>query len=231
MPFGVDDAILGASALQAGASLFGANQQSRAANAANARLDSQYYATREALAPWTQAGTTALSDLQSRLPGLTTPFGMQQFQESPAYQFNLQQGKQAIDKAAAARSGYYQPATLQDISRFSQGLASNEFQNAFNNYWTNQGNQFNMLNTLSGQGQNAAAQTGAFGANAAGQIGQNMMGGANAQAAGLVGGANAITGGLSSVYNNYLMNQILSRNQGSMFGGGGGPDLTGMGMG
>lgn len=146
---------------------------------------------------------------------LTHQFGLQDFQASPAYQFNLEQGKMALDKASAARGKFYAPSTLQDIAKFSQGMASNEYQNAFSNYQTNMGNIWSRLYGLSGAGQNAAAQMGGFGAAAAGNAGNFGAQGANAQAAGQVGGANAITGGVNNYLNYQLLQQALARNQGS----------------
>lgn len=144
---------------------------------------------------------------------LIKPFGLEDFKASPAYQFNLEEGRKAIDKAAAARGKYYQPSTLQDIAKFSQGLASNEFQNAYNNYNTSIGNIYSRLANLSGSGQNAAAQLGGFGAQTAGAIGNNLIGAGNAQAAGTIGAANAVTGAANQGYNAYVLNQILGRNQ------------------
>lgn len=153
---------------------------------------------------------------------LLKPFGMEDFQASPAYQFNLAEGEKAINKAAAARGKFYAPGTLQDISKFSQGLASNEFQNAYSNYNTNMGNIWSRLSTLSGGGQNAAANLGTNASSVSGQVGSNMMSGGAAQAAGQVGQANAVNSGLGSAYNNYLMQQILAGNQQSSVGGGSG---------
>jgi hypothetical protein len=152
---------------------------------------------------------------------LMRPFSLADFQESPAYQFNLSQGQKALEKAAAARQMYYAPATLQDIARFSQGLASNEFSNAFNMYNQNQKNIWDRLYALSGTGQNAAAQTGAFGTQVGGQVGENMIGAGNAQAAGRVGAANSYTNAGGQLMNAYMMNQILRNNQQSYTGGGG----------
>jgi hypothetical protein len=144
---------------------------------------------------------------------LNKPFGLDDFQASPAYQFNLQQGQQAIDKAAAARGQFYAPATLQSIAKYSQGLASNEFQNAYGNYNTNLGNIWNRLYSLSGAGQNAAANMGGFGTTVAGNVGNNAVGAGNALAAGQVGAANAYSGIGSNLYNQYVQNQILQNSQ------------------
>lgn len=137
---------------------------------------------------------------------LLKPFGMDDFEESPSYQWQLQQGKAALDKGANARGNYYAPQTLQDLGKFQQGLASTEFGNAYNRYTQNQNQQYNMLSGLSGSGQNAAAGIGGFGANAAANAGNFGMQGANAAAQGTMGVANALSGGAMGLagYNQYL---------------------------
>jgi hypothetical protein len=209
-------AILAGSLIGADASRSAANTQSDAANRAAQLQQQMFQQTQQNLAPWMQTGQVALSELGQRTTSggdLNQPFTLDKFQQSPAYQFNLEQGQQAINKGAAARGGFYQPGTLQDIAKFSQGLASNEFQNAFSNYNTNQNNIWNRLYGLSGSGQNAAANLGGFAGTAAGNIGNSITGGANAQAAGQVGQANALTGALGQGYNAYMMQQLLGRNQ------------------
>jgi hypothetical protein len=213
MPWIVGGAILGGALISGNAAQSAAGTQAAGAGRAADLQQQMYQQTRSDLAPWMQGGQVALSQLQSQLPQFTQPFGMQQFQESPAYQFNLEQGQQAINKGAAARGGFYQPGTLQDIARFSQGLASNEFQNAFGNYNTNLNNIWNRLSGLSGSGQNAAAGLGGFATQTGANIGNAITGGANAQAAGQVGQANALTGALGQGYNAYMMQQLLGRNQ------------------
>lgn len=138
---------------------------------------------------------------------LVKPFSLEDFKESPAYQFNLQQGQDAINKSASARGSYYAPATLQDIGRYSQGVASNEFNNAYGQYNNNQNNIWSRLFGLSGSGQNAAAQMGAFGGQAANQIGQNTIGAGNAGAAGIMGTGNALQGGIQNAYWQNLASQ------------------------
>lgn len=229
-------AAIGGSAVLGGFMSNRASQQQRdAAGRASEAQMQMFNQTRQDLMPWQQAGTMALGDLQRRMglsgdpnsPGygqLTHQFGLQDFQESPAYQFNLQQGKMALDKASAARGKFYAPSTLQDIAKFSQGMASNEYQNAFSNYQTNMGNIWNRLNSISSGGQNAAAHLGGFGTTVGGEIGNNITGSGNAQAAGTVGMANAATGGVNNYLNYQLLQQALARNQGSTVNtGGGGP--------
>lgn len=50
----------------------------------------------------------------------------------PYYQFRLQQGNQAIQRSAAARGTLLNGGTLKSLANYSQGLASEEGQNAFN---------------------------------------------------------------------------------------------------
>ena len=142
-------------------------------------------------------------------PGMFThQFGLQDFQESPAYQFNLQQGQQALDKGANARGNLYAPQTLQDLSKFSQGLASNEWNNAYGQYQNNIGNIWNRFNSMSQGGQSAANQTGAAGANAANNQGMSLQNAGNAQAAGIMGANTALQGGLNNyMFYDYLKNQ------------------------
>jgi len=217
---GIGSAILGGAGLGAVGSILGSNAQANASRHASDIQQTMFDQTRADLQPWQQAGNMALSQINAGLqPGgqFEHQFGLQDFQASPAYQFNLEQGKLALDKASAARGKYYAPSTLQDIAKFSQGLASNEYQNAFSNYQTGIGNIWNRLQQISGGGQNAAAQQGAFGTQVGQQLGANAIGAGNAQAAGIVGVANAGTNALTNFSNNQMMQQFLgSQQQGSV---------------
>jgi hypothetical protein len=207
-------AVVAAGALGAGASIYSGNKQAGAANNAANNQMGMFQQTQQNLQPWMNQGQTSLEQL-GRMTGphgqFMQPFGMQQFQQSPSYQFNLQQGQQAIDKAANARGNYYAPQTLQDISKFTQGVAGNDFNNAYNQYMGTQQQEFNMLNSLSSGGQNAAAGIGGFGSNAVQSAGQFQTSGAAAQGAGVMGASNAIAGGGLGLagYGAYL-NQLQS---------------------
>lgn len=206
------------------------SMQAGAADRASAQQRAMFDQTRSDLSPWMSYGRAAnvtLADLMGISGGggagaigspLLRPFSMKDYQESPNYQFNLEQGQKAIEKSAAARKMYYAPQTLQDIAKYSQGVASNEFQNSYNNYNNNMKNIWDRLYQVSGSGQNAAANLGGFGAAAGNSIGNNIMSGSAAQAAGGVGAANAMSGAVGGASNTYLLNQILSKNQGSRFG-------------
>ena len=237
-------AIAGSAVLGGVASNSASKKQQQAAAAASDAQREMFFRTRDDLSNWQHAGKLGLDQLNYRMgigpkPGagdpnagqygsLLEPFTAEKFQESPAYKFNLEQGQKAIEKAAAKRGNYYAPATLQDISKFSQGMASNEFNNAYTQYNQNMKNIWDRLYGLSGTGQNAAAQTGAFGTQVGGQIGENMIGAGNAAAAGQIGMSNAITGGVNNYLNYSLMDQLLKGQQQSSVGTlRGNPALTG----
>lgn len=84
----------------------------------------------------------------SNIPGYT-PFvapDPSQVQNDPAYQFDVQQGLNALQHSAAAKGGLLSGNTLRAISDYGQGQASNEYQNIFNRaLQTNQTNNQNAL--------------------------------------------------------------------------------------
>ena len=75
--------------------------------------------------PYTQVGTEALAG---------GPFSL--FND-PGYKFMLQQGQQGITNQEASQGNYFSPSTSQALSQYNQGLASQDYQNAFAN-WMNQ---------------------------------------------------------------------------------------------
>src|SRR5208283_2917827 len=237
----------------AAGSLFGSNTQANAANnAANLQYNlgeqslgfqKQEYAQNQAnQAPWLQAGGQALSSLSGLTStpgqGLLAPFSQQfnaptaaQAAQYPGYQFQLQQGQNAIQNSAAARGGLVSGNAATALNNYSQGAAQSdytnvynqamqEYMNSFNIYNTNQANQYNRLANLAGlgqtaattlgnQGQAAAGNVGNIGATMGGQVGQNINNAGAATASGYVGAANAAQGALSGIYGNQLLASLL----------------------
>lgn len=137
-----------------------------------------------------------------RFGSLARNFSMQDFEQDPGYAFRQAEGQKAIERSAAARGGLLSGAAMKGIERFGQGLASEEYQNAFNRFQSNQNNQFNRFASLAGVGQtanNALQTAGSNYANAIGQIGMNnaanqgnsLMAQGNARASGYLGAGNA----------------------------------------
>jgi hypothetical protein len=128
-------------------------------------------------------------------------FGMDQFQQDPGYAFRQSESLKALERSAAARGNLLSGSTLKGVQRFSQDLASQEYQNAFNRYQVERAARLNPLQSLMGSGQSAAnIMTGA-----AGSLGQGLAAGelaaGQARASGYVGQANALNQALSGVTN------------------------------
>jgi hypothetical protein len=108
---------------------------------------------------------------------------------SPGYQFRLDQGVQARDRAAAARGMSLSGRQQKELERFGQGLASQEY-----------GNRLNRLAGLAGTGQTATSNTASLGANYAQGAGQNMLRAANARGSSYLTGADQAGRAFNNLY-------------------------------
>lgn len=145
---------------------------------------------------------------------LMRPFGLEDFEADPGYQFRLGQGTQTLENSAAARGMQLSGANLKALNRFNQDFASNEFGNAWNRDAANKSRQYGFLSGTSGQGLGAAGQTAAFGQQGANNITSLLGQQGNAQSAGIIGGANALQSGLQGASNSlgdYMMMKTLLR--------------------
>lgn len=202
---GTTAAILGAAAIGGVASvasgLIGADaankaaqDQAAASGNALALQNAQYQQNRQDTMPWLAAGKAALQQYSGEL-GLTktnadgTPF-KSQFQTTPGYDFQVQQGEKGVVNNLAALGMKGSGAALKALTRFRQGLADQ----SYNNY----------LDRLSGQ--SVGGQTQVNTNNAAGTANAINVGGlgidaANARASGYINSANATTNALGNVAN------------------------------
>jgi hypothetical protein len=220
-------AVLGGTALVgAGASLFGSSEQASAekdaTNSANATQLQMYNQNRADQAPYRQAGYGALNTItqdQANGTGFAKPFDQSSFQSDPGYQFQLQQGNQAIQRSAAAQGGLLSGAAGKAIAGYTTNLANTSYGDAYNRYLQTSNQQYNQLASVAGLGQSATQSTAASGTNAANQVANNTIAGgvgaANASASGIVGASNSLTGGANNLSQYYML-----KNAG-MFGGGG----------
>jgi hypothetical protein len=228
-------------------------------NSENQALTYQQNATNSGLSnlqPYLQGGATAEGSLSQLLgtpgKGLLTPWTQTftaptaaQAAQTPGYQFQLQQGEQALQNSAAAQGGLLSGNTLAGMNQYAQGLASSNYQNVFNNALTqyqsayntfqnNQANQYNMLSGQAGVGQNAATSAnsllqagannyGAITTNTGADIASLLNQGGAASAAGTLGSAQALSSiapGVSNSLLNYgLLNQLNGSSTANPFGG------------
>lgn len=217
---------LAGSAMSSKAAKSAANTQAQAANRASDLQMQQFQQMQGNLQPYMQLGTSTIPQLQQLLGGggLNARFSFdptqQQLEQTPGYQFALQQGQKGIDNAMSAKGLNLSGAQMKGLENFNTGLASQtyqqQYQNALQNFQTNYGlsaDQYNRIAGLIGLGQNAAAGVGNAGLQTASTMGNFMTSGANARAAGTVGSANAWNSGLSGLGGNALLYSLLKPGQ------------------
>lgn len=165
----------------------GSNAASQQAQAAQKALDlqkQQYEQQRSDQAPWLSAGQGSLADLMKLSQDPSS------IANSPGYQFRMQQGQQALERSAAAKGGLASGGFMKGLDRYSQGLASDEY-----------GNRWNQLMGVAQMGQGTAQNLGSLGANYANSA-SNLYGAqGNANAAGTMAVGNGIAGGVRSLGN------------------------------
>jgi hypothetical protein len=206
-----------------GSSLIGADA---AGKAAGTQADASRYAAdvqqkmfeqqNEQQKPYREAGYTALNDISGMKPYLTKQFTPEDFAQGidPGYAFRQQQGQEATNRMANTAGGLIGGNALQGLQNYSQGLASQEYGNAFNRFQSQRTGIYNTLASIAGLGQTSLGQTTAAGTTAAGNIGSNIANAGAATAGGIVGQANAIGGGLQTLGNQqYLSNLLTPKNQ------------------
>lgn len=199
-----------ASSSQASAEKQAANTSAAASNeAVNTQLQ-MYNQTASNLSPFLNAGTGTLPNLQSLLaPGgpIGTLLGLgpngsagenAALQNTPGYQFAVQQGGQALDRSAAARGTVLSGGQLKDAETFGQGLASQLYGTTLSQLGTYAGQLGSVVNT----GENAGANVGNAGTATGGQVGTSLLTGANQQAGSIAGAGTATASGYTSAANN-----------------------------
>jgi len=204
--------VASAVAASAAVGLYSANKasstQANAANQAAQLSREQFDVTNEQQRPWREAGGRALTRLESLAE--YKPFNMATFAQDPSYQFRLDQGNKSLERSAAARGGLISGNTGGALMNYGQGLASQEYNNAFNRYQTERNQTLAPYMTLAGYGANANALTANAGATNAANVGNMLTSGAAAQAAGYMGSANAVGQSVGQYLNYNQGNNLVS---------------------
>ena len=137
---------------------------------------------------WNRYGQSENRSLPSSATSQPGAGRFDDFYKSPDYQFRLQEGEKAINRAAAARGLWNSGATIKSLDRFNQGEAAG----AFDTY-------ANRLASLAGVGQtatSAVAQAGQQYANGASTAYTNA---GNARASGYQNSANSWQNAIQNV--------------------------------
>lgn len=128
---------------------------------------------------------------------LLKSFTQEDYVEDPGYQFRLAEGNKALERSLNAAGKTYSPEQVKALQSYGQGLASEEYGNAYNRFNNDNSTIYNRLLGITGLGQtaNSALQQGSQNyANQAGELYTGM--------------GNAVT----------AANVANAQNKGSMFG-------------
>ncbi len=206
---------------QASAAQQAADIAQAAGTSANQTNAETYNKQITALQPYVDAGTNGLDALKTALaPGgsLSQQFSFDpsKIADNPDYQFQLNEGLKAVQRAASATGTLGSGGTLKALTQYSQGLASNEigqaYQQALSTFGTNRNSAVQNLSIPLSLGQygtsgvlNAlSSYNNLYSQNSLGTaqiVGNDLTSKANAQAAGTVGSANAYGGALGNLSN------------------------------
>jgi len=153
----------------------------------------------ENLAPYMEIGEEAVGKIRS----VFLEGNMDEFFESPDYQFNLAEGEKALERKQGAAGSRYGGRALKEATQFAQGTASGEFNNFFNR-----------LRSVAGLGQAAAAGSAAQATTTGAGMGRTIEGGSINQANLNMQGAQsmnqAIQGGLANLTTLNTYNDLKS---------------------
>lgn len=167
-----------------------AQAQKKASKRAIREQRRQFNLLRQDQAPYREAGEFALGEMRNMLQG------DYDLEETPGYQFRLEEGQQALTNNLAATGNRISGRAMKEAMRFGQGMASQEF-----------GQQYNRLAGLAGTGQTAAQATGQAGMQTAAGISNALGRMGTAQARSARGSAASINRAIQGGIGNYLSYQ------------------------
>ena len=222
-------AVVGGAVVGGVASNMAAGKQADAAGKAADQSAEAAAQMRADLTPYNDLGKQAINPLWAAMgyqPGangamavnpnspLQTQFAFdpKNLENTPGYQFTLQQGLKGTNNALAAQGLGLSGAQAKGLSQYTTGLANqtygDQYNRALSTYNTNYqvaANNVNNLQNLVNTGQNSAAQSGQQGVQAANNAGNYLTQQGNAKAAGIAGVGQAVNSGV----NNYMLYNAL----------------------
>jgi hypothetical protein len=111
----------------------------------------------ELLNPYVDAGGRGVAGLEGLASGPGFEFNPD---EDPGYQFRLDEALKALERGSAARGATLSGGALKARMRYASGLASQEFQAAFDRFRSDRSDRAGMYGTISGMGLTAAGKAG-----------------------------------------------------------------------
>lgn len=176
-----------------------AETQANAADEALGFAKDVYGDQQAANKPFLEAGTNALGEIQKLIgdggelsKGFTAPTG-DEVRGMPGYQFALEEGQKAIDRASrGVRNRNVTTAAAKFGNDYADAKYMDWTKQAMDIFNMNRANKLNPLFTVAGFGPNAVAQNTAQGSQAVNNVGDFGLAGATATAKGDVASTNAL---------------------------------------
>jgi hypothetical protein len=149
-----------------------------------------YDTARGDFAPYREAGTTALGQIQNLLadPSAIT--------KQADYKFGLDQGRNALENSASARGMTYSGAQSKALNQFGQDYAGSKLNESYNR-----------LAGIAGIGQQATNSTTSAGMNYGNQAGNTLQNMGNARASGYIGQSNGWGNAFGNILKDYEQQQ------------------------
>jgi hypothetical protein len=209
---------LGPASKQAGATEEAAKQSAAASRYATDLQKQMFDKQLELQQPWHQAGTNALTKMQSLEPFKYDPNTM--FND-PGYAFRMSEGMNALNRSMASKGLGVSGANVKGALKYGQNLGSQEFGNAYSRALDEYNTRYNRLASLAGVGQTAAGNIGSAASGYGANVGNLAMGNAANQGNALMAGSNirAQQYGTAGRALDQALNTDWSK-VGNMFGGG-----------
>jgi len=187
-----------------------AKEQARSVDRSTAAQERMFNRQVELQRPFREAGEQALNKLLPMAMDYK-PFSLKDFELDPGYQFRMQEGRRAVENSMLARGMGLSGSMLRGVTRYGQGIGSEEFMNAYNRFQANRANAMNPLQAIAGVGQTSANTLSGAAGRLGENIGANMVAAGNARASGYMGTANAISNALGQGLNYYQNQQLMAR--------------------
>lgn len=127
-----------------GFDILAGKEKEKGLRSANNIIQRMYDQSRADVAPYRDAGQWAISQAQQLLQG-----GMPNYEQSPDYQFQFNEGMRALNNSANAAGALGSSGNYREAMRFGQGLAATDYDRFVNRFMTT---RFAPLMNLAGMG-------------------------------------------------------------------------------
>jgi len=165
-----------------------AQTQANAATQSIAMQQGMFNSSQANLQPFINGGANAMGQLNKKLSdgSLGGTFSGADYlaNKDPGYQFQLDQGNQALQNSQAAKDGVLGGSSLKGLIDYNQGMASTGYQSAYNRWLQSQQNTYGQLAGAAGIGANSASAGATSAGNFSKGIGETMVGRGNVLGAG-----------------------------------------------